>query len=68
MPLNRRGVQWGAPLGMPPKDKYIEIGSPKALFKHSKAGGLRAGPHKITKSYDPKRYDSTCRVQPVASG
>ena len=51
-----------------PKDKYIEISSSKALFfEYSKARGSRAGPHKITKSYDPKRYDSHCRVQPVAS-
>jgi hypothetical protein len=32
MPLNRRGVQGGAPLGMSPKDKYIEISSSKAFF------------------------------------
>jgi hypothetical protein len=41
MPLNRRGVQGGAPLGIPPKDKYIEISSFKTLFfKHNNARNL----------------------------
>jgi len=37
----KTGGPRGAPLEMPPKDRYIEISSSKALFfKHSKAGGL----------------------------
>jgi hypothetical protein len=41
----------------------MEIRSSKALFfEHRKAGGLRTGPHKITKSYDPN-----ATIPPAAS-
>jgi hypothetical protein len=51
MPLNRRGVQGGAPLGIPPKDKYIEISSSKALFfEHNEAGSLGPKNSKVIRS------------------
>jgi len=53
--LNRRGVQGGVPLEMPPpKDKYKEISSSKALFfERSEAGGLGAGPHRKNATLSP---------------